>query len=163
MKYNAKYDRWVSKEGLIYRYDVKNDKLVLCKLSVSHGYQTITCQQPKRCIVLVHRMVYETFNGVIPQGYEIDHINTIKTDNNLVNLRRVTHKENCNNPLTMKHLSESLKGKPPKHKGKGCSEFGRKFVEHYGFGVSENLKLYNQEYYYYWKNNKVCSWEVESK
>lgn len=163
MKYNAKYDRWVSKEGLVYRYDEKNDKLVLCKLPISHGYLTVTCQKPKKCSVLVHRMVYETFRGVIPQDYEIDHINTKKTDNRLDNLRCVTHKENCNNSLTMKHISESLKGKPSIHKGKGFTEFGKKFVEHYGFGPSENIKLYNQEHYFYLKNNKVCSWEVEDK
>lgn len=163
MKYNAKYDRWVSKDGLVYRYDKKNDRLVLCKLTLLHGYQIITCQQPKKGIVLIHRMVYETFNGEIPQGYEIDHINTVKTDNNLENLRCVTHTENNNNPLTRKHISESLKGKPAKNKRKGITEFGKKFIEHYGFGPSENTRLYKQEYDYYWKYNKVCSWEVVDK
>lgn len=163
MKYNAKYDRWVSKEGLIYRYDKKRDRLVLCKLTLLHGYQIITCQQPKKCIVLIHRMVYETFNGEIPQGYEIDHINTIKTDNSLKNLRCVTHSENMLNPITRKLRSKTLKGKPSNNKGKGVSEFGKKFVEHYGFGASENIKLYQKENRFYWKNDKRCSWEVDNK
>lgn len=163
MKYNAKYDRWVSKEGLVYRYDNKRYRLVLCKLTLLHDYQIITCQQPKKGTVLVHRMVYETFNGEIPQGYEIDHINTIKSDNRLKNLRCVTRSQNMLNPLTRKHRSESLKGKPSKTKGKGVTEFGKKFVEHYGFGPSDNIRLYHQEYSSYWKNNKRCSWEVEDK
>ena len=50
----------------------------------------------------VHRLVWEAFRGPIPDGYEIDHINTVRDDNRLVNLRCVTPKENQNNPVTMK-------------------------------------------------------------
>lgn len=32
MKYIEKYKRYVTKGGLVYRYDSKQDKLVLCKL-----------------------------------------------------------------------------------------------------------------------------------
>lgn len=49
---------------------------------------------------LVHRVVAEAF---IPNPYkkpEIDHINTIRTDNRVENLRWVTHTENMNNPIT---------------------------------------------------------------
>lgn len=43
MKYNAKYDRWVSKEGLVYLYSKSKDKLVLCKANPSgSGYLTIS-------------------------------------------------------------------------------------------------------------------------
>lgn len=36
--------------------------------------------------VKVHRMVMETFRGPTPTGFHIDHINHIKTDNQLLNL-----------------------------------------------------------------------------
>ena len=62
----------------------------------------------------VHRLVWEAFNGEIPEGMEIDHINTIRDDNRLENLRCVTPKENRNNPLTKIHQSEAQTGK---HKG----------------------------------------------
>lgn len=44
----------------------------------------------------VHRLVWSAFNGPIPEGYEVNHINEIKTDNRLENLNLMTHKENCN-------------------------------------------------------------------
>jgi hypothetical protein len=42
----------------------------------------------------VHRLVAEAFLGNIPNGWEVDHKNGIKTDNRLENLRIVTHREN---------------------------------------------------------------------
>ena len=160
MKYNEKYDRYVTKGGLIYRYDAKNDRLVLCKLTLgSDKYVRIKVSKPKRTMVLAHRIVYETFVGEIPQGYELDHINTIRDDNRLENLRCVTHADNNRNPLTKKHRSEAMKGKHPSNRGKTHSEFGNKFKEHYEFTCNDNPKLYNKEYNWYYKHNKTCSWE----
>lgn len=44
--------------------------------------------------VLVHRIVYETFNGSIEKGLVIDHLNGNKQDNRLINLEKCTHQEN---------------------------------------------------------------------
>lgn len=44
----------------------------------------------------VHRLVYEAFNGQIPEGLQVNHINEIKTDNRLENLNLMTCKENIN-------------------------------------------------------------------
>ena len=44
----------------------------------------------------VHRLVWEAFNGSIPEGLQVNHINEIKTDNRLENLNLMTHKENMN-------------------------------------------------------------------
>lgn len=58
-----------------------------------------------------HRLVLMTFNPIANmEQLEVDHINTIRTDNRLENLRWCTKKENHNNPLTRLHNSESLKG-----------------------------------------------------
>ena len=39
----------------------------------------------------VHRFVYECFNGLIPDGKVIDHVNNIKDDNRLCNLQLMSH------------------------------------------------------------------------
>ena len=43
---------------------------------------------------LVHRLVYEAFNGKIPEGYTIDHIDQNPQNNNIDNLQCITKQEN---------------------------------------------------------------------
>jgi hypothetical protein len=113
MKFNSKYNVYVSKDGLIYY--VKNDKLVLRNHNLQDGY--VKCQT-KLGQKYVHRIVYETFCGEIPEGFEIDHINAVRDDNRLCNLQLMTHIENarkahCGKSSWMKgrHLSDSTKAK----------------------------------------------------
>jgi len=57
--------------------------------SVSNNlmYARIDLYKDKKCNVYqIHRMVYETFVGMIPEGYIIHHINKNKLDNNINNL-----------------------------------------------------------------------------
>jgi hypothetical protein len=44
-----------------------------------------------------HRLIYEHVHGPIPTGMQIDHINEIKTDNRIANLRLVTQSQNFQN------------------------------------------------------------------
>ena len=50
--------------------------------------------QPSYTTYHVHRFVYECFNGIIPNGKEIDHINDVRHDNRLCNLQLLTPSEN---------------------------------------------------------------------
>ena len=147
MVYNKKYDRWVSKDGLVYRYSKRQDKLILCKQSkASGGYCRVRVSGTKINQVFVHRIIWETFKGEIPEGMQIDHINTIRTDNRLENLRLVTHKANMNNPLTLKKLRQPR------------SDFGRKFKEHYGITASDDYNLHKRELRWFNRHGK-CRWE----
>jgi hypothetical protein len=67
------------------------------------------CKDGKSKNRKVHRLVAEAFIPNTENGTSIDHINTLKDDNRVENLRWCTPKENSNNPLTRKRMSESQK------------------------------------------------------
>ena len=74
------------------------------------GYVTVclyTGQIGRTC--MLHRLIAEAFIPNPQNKPFIDHINTIRDDNRISNLRWCTAKENCNNPLSLKHTRESSK------------------------------------------------------
>ena len=92
-----------------------------------NGYLEVGLRKDgKRKIFRVHRLVWEAFNDKILEGHEVDHLNTIRTDNRLENLRITTHKDNLNNPLSVvnkiKSLTGKFKGELNPNYGKHCSE-----------------------------------------
>ena len=80
----------------------KNGSLVsvkekILKPQIDRGYYRVAlCKNSIRKMHLVHRLVYEAFNGQIPEGLQVNHINEVKTDNRLSNLNLMTPKENIN-------------------------------------------------------------------
>lgn len=75
-----------------------------------YGYYLLTLRNKNHKTVnyRVHRLVAQAFIPNPENKPEIDHINTIKTDNRVENLRWVTKTENCNNSLSLKHLKEKM-------------------------------------------------------
>lgn len=99
-------DYYISNFGIAYttkispRYNPKGEMRVLRFRNHPTGYQYIGMfigkgPNKKRIWRRVHRVVYETHVGKIKHGLEIDHIDGNKTNNNIENLRLVTHSENC--------------------------------------------------------------------
>jgi hypothetical protein len=145
MVYNEKYNRWCDTTGKIFR-QTKDGKFIECKQSKDKkGYLQVKVKNS--ILVKSHRLIWETFNSDIPCGFVIDHINTIRDDNRLVNLRCCTTKENNNNELTRLHTIDS--------------DFGKKYFEYYGYGKAENINQYDKERMWYRRHNNTCRWEVK--
>ena len=64
----------------------------------------------KHTIKRVHRLIAECFIQRIDGKDYIDHINGVRDDNRVENLRWCTHKENDNFPLSRLHRSEACMG-----------------------------------------------------
>ena len=93
-----KYEKYeVYEDGRIWSYKTKR---FLKPTTRKDGYQQVhlTDNEGKSKWYQLHRVVWESVTGSpIPEGYEINHRNEIKTDNRFFeNLELVTHKENCN-------------------------------------------------------------------
>lgn len=87
---NHRYE--ISKSGQVRTFDTKK----LVGAIQPSGYIVVTDQtQNPTKYYKVHRMVMETFNPIEnSENFMVDHINGIKSDNNLNNLRWVTARQN---------------------------------------------------------------------
>ena len=85
---------FVSKSGKFFRHG-----RVVLGAKERDGYRRISVDG--RAHAVTARVVWEVFSGEeIPEGFEIDHINTVRDDNRFENLRVVTHRDNLLNELT---------------------------------------------------------------
>ena len=66
---------------------------------------TIYLEKNKNKKYLSHRFVFECFHGLIEKNNQINHINSIKTDNRLKNLESVTTSENCSKAAKNRNFS----------------------------------------------------------
>lgn len=97
----------ISKQGDV--YSIKSNRFLKPYLS-TRGYKIICLEtKGKRKRLFLHRLIAEAFIPNPDNKPYIDHINCIKTDNRIENLRWVTSKENSNNPLTIQHMKASAK------------------------------------------------------
>lgn len=90
----SKYE--VYEDGRIWSYKTKR---FLKPKTEKNGYQRVALSdnEGKQKWYLLHRVVYEAVTGEpIPEGYEINHISEVKTENMITNLELVSHKENIN-------------------------------------------------------------------
>ena len=102
-----------SKDGEI--INVKTQRIMKMNKKIN-GYYMFdvfdkNLEKPKTCCQ--HRFVYEAVRGVIPEGFEIDHINEVKSDNGIKNLQLLTHQQNVeksnNKPIVSFNIETSEK------------------------------------------------------
>ena len=89
---------------------LKEKLLKISKNGIGYLYVCLH-KDKKQYIKKIHRLVAETFIPNPENKPDVDHINTIRTDNRVKNLRWCTRKENCNNKKTLKNYSKA-KSKP---------------------------------------------------
>lgn len=87
------------KNGSLYNKIPLQGRTVNKKVGKNHisGYRTLLINNR---IYSEHRIIWIYHFGNIPKGLEIDHINRIKDDNRIENLRLVTHQENTFNKIS---------------------------------------------------------------
>ena len=101
----------VSNKGRVKKI-YKNGKIRILKTRLdNNGYLCVTLSKNnKPKIFKMHRLIATHFIPNPDNKPCVDHINTIRTDNRIENLRWVTKKENSNNILSKKNYSEARIG-----------------------------------------------------
>ena len=100
---------WVFENGLLHRrertVEVRNPNGTIrtqtfpakwaSQQTATNGYKRVKFRvDGKQHTRSVHRLVWEAFNGSIPDGYEINHINSDRSNNLLSNLELMTPQQN---------------------------------------------------------------------
>lgn len=137
MQYNAQENEIAEiwKQYLDTNYEVSNlgnvrnkkTKLVLATEDTGNGYLYVGLQMPDGSYkkARVHRLVAMTFLEFerTEERNEVDHINGVKTDNSVENLRWCTHKENMNNPITLNKIRRGVRRRYQKLECLECTKF----------------------------------------
>ena len=75
--------------------------------SNSDGYALV---HSERMSFSAHRLIWQLCCGPIPSGMEIDHINGIRTDNRIENMRLLSTADNQQNRSAQKNSKSGIKG-----------------------------------------------------
>jgi hypothetical protein len=116
------------------------EKMLKFSTSTNGYYQVILCKNSDRKIFKVHSLVAICFLNHIPDGTHnvvVDHINEIKTDNSVENLRLIGHREN---------VSRSIKDSTSTYVGVSWSKNAKKWISQITIeGKTKYLGLFDNE------------------
>lgn len=131
---------FIYEDGRVFSFKIK--RLLKNKLN-KRGYCEITlCDNNKKLkYYSVHRLVYEAFKGPIQKGLQVDHINGIRNDNRLINLRLLTPKENTQNRHYLEQYREVDKKNYIRKK-----EYNKQYFKEYRKTHKEEIREMNKKY-----------------
>lgn len=100
-KLNDYPDYKIYKNGKIVRHRKKSKngntlkRRVICPTKAKNGYRTVRLMNKEGILksFYLHRLIWEAFNGDIPEGLEVCHEDCNRDNNRLSNLRLLTHTE----------------------------------------------------------------------
>lgn len=122
----------IYKDGRIYSNSYNYKRFLKGRLINGYVQVGLKCVDGKYRLFYWHRVIWTYFNGAIPEGMQVNHINELKTDNRLCNLELVTPKQNCNHATRNERIAASNRGRnqseetkqkiSESHKGKKLSD-----------------------------------------
>lgn len=87
------------------------EKVTICKQQMRGRYLTTRlCKNGTIKRYSIHRLVAQAFPEICGKWFEnceVDHLDTITTNNIATNLKVCTRKENINNPITLKNIKNN--------------------------------------------------------
>lgn len=119
-------DKWIELKGFEDNYEISNTGFIRHKVTKKvkknqvnqHGYHRVNLwsrKERRSTSNLVHRLVYESFISDA-KGFEINHIDGVKTNNHIANLEKATRSSN------MKHAKLNGLLKPRRGSDNGRSK-----------------------------------------
>jgi hypothetical protein len=87
----------------LFQYKDGREKWKVKPFSLHNGYPFVSfgSRKNKSAHHLVHNVITLCYLGEKPQGYQTDHINSIRTDNRVENLQYITPQQNMQKRKTM--------------------------------------------------------------
>ena len=87
----------------LFKYKDGREKWNVRLFRLNKGYPRVFLGPRKNHkLHFVHNVIALCYLGEKPEGYQTDHINSIRTDNRLENLQYITPQQNCQKRKTMK-------------------------------------------------------------
>ena len=137
-------DYLISDDGQL--YSIRSNKVLRYRIDPDGYAYYVLCVSGERHTIKAHRLVGMAFIPNPSNKPALDHINGIRTDNRVDNLRWVTNKENSNNPITLTKLRNNAVNNMPKLQvGAIKRQYGRKGVAIYKDGQLVKISTSQRE------------------
>ena len=132
----------------------------------SNGYVVVSVNNKGH---YAHKIIWEMHSGEIPNGYEVDHIDRNRANNNLNNLRIVTRKQNSQNHNMRDDNTTGVTGvyltknKTCSYWSANCSVGGKILKKHFsidklGFEEAKRMAIACRESMIRSLNNQGCNY-----